>query len=114
MMNLNDYQDATELTAVYPSGRCADQRLPPVGVLYTAIGLSGEVGEVNEKLKKYIRENDEQYLDDVERELGDVLWYWARLCDELGLDAEDVAQSNLDKLEDRQVRDKLTGEGDDR
>lgn len=114
MSDFNDYQEATEQTAIYPSGKCADRRLPEVGVLYTALGLAGESGEVAEKVKKYIREGDEQYLDDLEDELGDVLWYLARLADELDLDLDDVAERNLDKLLDRQERDALEGEGDDR
>lgn len=104
-MDFGHYQDQTEKTAVYPPDR---------GLSYTALGLNGEAGEVAEKVKKYLREDDPEYLAELEDELGDVLWYLARVCDELGLDLQDVAGRNVDKLLDRQERDVLTGSGDDR
>ena len=110
-MDIDEYQKSTEETAVYP------QELPDcVGteLLYVTLGLSGEVGEVSEKVKKAVREDDLAYLDDLEKELGDVFWYLVRVCEELYLDASDVCEKNRDKLLDRRERDVLTGEGDDR
>jgi len=103
-LKFDDYQDATEETAIYPE----DQALE-----YLALGLNGEAGEVAEKIKKHIRDGKE--LDeDFAKELGDVLWYLARLVDELDADMSEVADANLDKLLDRQERDKLQGSGDNR
>lgn len=82
--------------------------------MYCALGLNGESGEVAEDVKKYIREQDEEYMEDLEDELGDVLWYLARLTDELGLSLGEVAEGNLDKLLDRKERERLTGDGDNR
>ena len=48
------------------------------------------------------------------KELGDVLWYVAQLATELGLDLDDVAEANLEKLLSRQRRGVLSGSGDDR
>ena len=47
-------------------------------------------------------------------ELGDVLWYLAELCTQLGVSLDDIAAANLKKLEDRTARGKLAGDGDDR
>jgi NTP pyrophosphatase (non-canonical NTP hydrolase) len=48
------------------------------------------------------------------KELGDVFWYAAQVCTELGADMGDVAQANLDKLATRKAQDKIHGEGSDR
>lgn len=103
-MKFDNYQEKTAETAIYPE----DQALE-----YLALGLNGESGEVAEKVKKHIRDGKE--LDeDFAKELGDVLWYLARLIDELGADFSDVADANLDKLFDRKDRDKIQGSGDNR
>ncbi|MGH2741150.1 MAG: MazG nucleotide pyrophosphohydrolase domain-containing protein, partial [Thermoleophilaceae bacterium] len=47
-------------------------------------------------------------------ELGDVLWYVAQLATEAGLDLDELAQANLDKLQSRQRRAVLQGSGDSR
>lgn len=113
------YQKLTEQTAIYPDDTIevetdTGSREVGIGTIYTALGLVGESGEVAEKVKKFVRDGNEKYLHDIQDELGDVLWYQARLSDELGLNLSDVADRNLDKLLDRQNRRQLTGEGDDR
>lgn len=109
-MNFDEYQDAMEETAIYPEdGEVAGV---PVGILYTASGLSGEAGECMEKVKKAMREDEEEYLEQLEDELGDVLWYASQLARELDMDYSEVAERNADKILDRQARDKLTGQGD--
>lgn len=107
-MKLDDYQDATAQTAIYPGSGSEE------GLTYVTLGLTGEAGEVAEKLKKFKREGDTSYVDDMEDELGDVLWYLARVADELDMDLSEVADRNLDKLLDREERNVLEGEGDDR
>ena len=47
-------------------------------------------------------------------EIGDVMWYTVRLCDELGFSPEEVMQRNWAKLRDRQERNVLGGNGDTR
>jgi len=42
------------------------------------------------------------------------LWYVAQLASELGLELEDIALENLEKLFSRQRRGVLSGSGDDR
>lgn len=111
---LNEYQDKTSETAIFPEEMPDSETVNYAEVSYCAMGLAGETGEVVEKVKKAVREDDLSYLDDLGDELGDVLWYWAQLAELVEYDADYIAQRNLDKLLDRQERGKLTGEGDDR
>lgn len=103
-MEFNDYQAAAKATAVY-------HELPNRKIIYPTLGLAGETGEVVEKVKKFLRDAvlDKEAL---KREMGDVLWYLAALAGDLGFTLDEVAQANLDKLQDRKARDKLRGEGD--
>jgi NTP pyrophosphatase (non-canonical NTP hydrolase) len=109
-MNLNDYQSAALRTAIYPN---MGANFP-----YPALGLVGEAGEVADKLKKVIRDNDgiltDPVRDAVAKELGDVMWYLAVLAYELDYDLSTIAQNNLDKLASRQERGVLSGSGDNR
>jgi len=108
-MKLNQYQEAARRTAIYPSEQ---------GLVYTTLGLVGEAGEVAEKVKKRIRDGDDDksgnFEDSVMAELGDVLWYLANCASELGVTLESVALANLTKLESRMVRGVLGGSGDER
>ena len=110
-MDFDDYQESASKTTIFP-----DEMPDSVntGTVYCALGLVGESGEVAEKVKKAVREDDPSYLDDLEKELGDVLWYLSQLAVQLGISFDDIAEGNITKLQDRQDRDVLTGEGDDR
>lgn len=48
------------------------------------------------------------------KELGDVLWYAAQVCSELGITMSEVAKTNVVKLNARKAEGKLHGEGSDR
>lgn len=111
-MRLSEYMEETRKTAVYPEALQERER----GLLYLALGLSGEGGEVSEKIKKYLRgDYDMDALRvHLRKELGDQMWYWARMCDAMGIVPEDVLKQNLEKLADRKKRGVLTGSGDDR
>lgn len=108
-MDLSEYQHRSRRTAEYPRD---------AWLAYPALGLSGEAGEVAEHAKKAIRDDGGQISDErraaMAAELGDVLWYVAQLASELGLDLDEIAQANLDKLLSRQQRGVLSGDGDDR
>ena len=108
-MDVNAYQAAAKETAIYPK---------ETGILYTTLGLTGEAGEVADKVKKIIRDHGGEMDDDAREsimlELGDVLWYVANLTTELGYSLRDVAGANIQKLTDRQQRNKLHGSGDSR
>ena len=102
-MNFDEYQKFAKSTAIYPD-ECK--------VVYPALGLCGEAGEVAEKVKKNIR--DGKSLDGVGLELGDVLWYISALGDDLGVTLEEVAKTNIEKLQSRMERNKIKGDGDNR
>jgi NTP pyrophosphatase (non-canonical NTP hydrolase) len=88
------------------------------GVYYLTMGLASEAGEVVGKIKKALRDCDgcidEARSVAVADELGDVLWYVARLADELGWDLNQVARNNIKKLTDRKQRGVIQGDGDKR
>ena len=111
-MLLDDYQDKAVETAIFPRDNNLD-------IIYPALKLAGEAGEVAEKVGKAIRDDitkfqETAYLDDLAKELGDVLWYIAALADSIGYDLSEIAQMNLDKLNSRQERGVLKGSGDNR
>ena len=82
-------------------------------VIYPCIGLSGECGEVAEKIKKGIRDNNGLFnIKDIGLELGDVLWYVANIANDLGLTLEDIAIMNEDKIIKRKQNNTLRGNGD--
>lgn len=73
-----------------------------MGLLIEAsLGLSGEVGEVNDILKKWIYHDKEIDWVHVEKELGDICWYIAGMCEAMGKTINDVLEQNIDKLEKR-------------
>ena len=108
-MDLNHYQQAARSTAIYSERH---------RVIYPALGLASEAGEVAGKLKKVLRDQDGDFasapLDTIKDELGDVLWYVAVLAGDLGLSLEEIALENLDKLASRRARGRLSGGGDRR
>ena len=109
-MEMNSYQDAARKTAAYP-----DVGSNPI---YPTLGLTGEAGEVADKVKKVIRDRggvfDADTREAIKLELGDVLWYVAQLASELGFDLNEVADANLQKLSSRAARGRIGGSGDQR
>jgi len=105
-MTFDEYQSAAAETAVY-------KRNPQMNIMYPALGLAGETGEVLEKIKKFYRDAVID-RDAVKKELGDVLWYVSALAGDLGFSLDDVAQANIDKLRDRKSRNQIHGSGDNR
>jgi len=111
-------QEWTGTTAIYP-GRGKGS---PEALTYCALKLCGESGELAEKLGKLVRGGGFQALANIDdetqralsKELGDVLWYLARLSDELELPLSEVAALNVSKLTSRKVRGVIHGSGDDR
>ena len=109
-MDFNDYQNKSRKTAKYPA----------IGhpVIYPALGLVNEAGEVAGKIKKVFRDKDGQINEETRQalkaELGDVLWYIAQVATELDLSLDEIAEHNIAKLYDRLERGKIQGDGDNR
>lgn len=109
-MTLNEYQEAARKTAIYPN--------QGNNIVYPTLGLCGEAGEVAEKIKKVIRDEEgavtpEKALE-LRKEIGDVLWYVANLALEIGCTLETIGEENIAKLKSRQERSRLHGSGDNR
>jgi len=112
-LTMNDYQADAAATMIYKWK-----------VIYPALGLASEAGEVCDKIKKMIRDQNIKFdgsekLTDSQRadiifELGDVLWYVAALSRDLGVSLNELAHMNIEKLKMRQERNKLSGSGDNR
>ena len=92
-MDLNTYQKLSQRTAMYQDTNKA--------LIVAALGLGGESGEVLDHIKKYYGHGHELDIDYLKKELGDILWYVAYMAEVLGLDLEDVAKCNIDKLTKR-------------
>jgi len=125
-LNFDEYQAGAKKTAIYNQ----DAR-----VLYPSLGLTGEVGEVLEKMvhsimlavhggklanqvKKIIRDDDCECdtprKEEIGKEIGGVLWYCAAVASDLGLNLSDIAQENLGVLASRKERGTIQGDGDNR
>lgn len=92
------------------------ETLGDMQIIYPTLGLTGEAGEVADKVKKMIRDQG-GHLDPVTTnaillELGDVLWYISALADDLGSNLTEVANMNLGKLAARQKSGTIHGSGD--
>lgn len=109
-MTFSEYQKLSRETAVYPDAGN--------NFIYPTLGLAGEAGEVAEKVKKILRDSggaaDEKKREEIEKELGDVLWYVAQIATEFNLPLEDIASKNIEKLRSRKERSALKGSGDNR
>lgn len=126
-MTLNEYQQEA-MTTYMPTSN---------NLVYMGFNLSAEVGELLGKLAKAIRKDmltiynsdeyimsnetlteinnlDEEDMDELKKEAGDVLWQLAGICSVLGFDLENVAYDNLEKLSSRKKRGVIDGKGDNR
>ena len=104
------YQEKACKTAIFPKHQAIE---------YLTLGLTGESGEIANKVKKFIRDGaaKDEYLDkriQIGYEIGDVLWYCAVLAQELDMNLGHIMEKNLEKLADRKKRGTLSGSGDNR
>jgi len=107
--DLDMYQKVALTTAIYPREQA---------IIYPTLGLTGEAGEVANKVKKIIRDgsnkNDDSMVSEIKSEIGDCLWYIAVLADDIGCKLSDIANTNLIKLANRKEKGTIGGSGDKR
>lgn len=104
-MDFKEYQEFVKSMKVYPEQHA---------IVYPALGLAGEAGEIAEKVKKWLRGDRELDKMALAKEYGDVLWYLTSGADDIGFTLEEIAEMNVEKLSSRKERGVLKGSGDDR
>lgn len=123
-MDANEYQALTEQTQLYSTAARefidvpAMQQLAWLELAYCTGKLNGEAGEAAEIVFKSFRgaqgHMSQDEVDALVKELGDVLWYVARISDLLGYNLNTIMERNIQKLMDRKARGVVHGYGDDR
>ena len=105
--DLDMYQKVALTTAIYPREQA---------IIYPTLGLTGEAGEVANKVKKIIRDGsdskDEKLVSEIKAEIGDCLWYIAVLANDFDIKLSDIASTNLEKLANRKKNNTIHGSGD--
>lgn len=120
-MGFDEYQEKAGTTDLAQASRGVvmhKHNMMVAGFLEKVLGLAGESGEVADKVKKILRDKGGDFTDEdkgeIAKELGDVLWYIANVALYLDIPLSEVAKMNIDKLESRKKRGKLSGRGDNR
>lgn len=106
IFSLNEYQEKSQ-----------KYRLPTANDTYALLGLGGEVGEINSLVAKSIRDGVQrgaEFNEKMAKELGDVLWFVASIAQDLNISLQEIAVKNLEKLQGREDRGTIKGNGDNR
>jgi len=107
-MTLNEYQEIAIKEAFYEKD----------DLVYNALGITGEAGEIADSIKKMFRDDGgkltEERRESLKKELGDVLWYISNMAKKLNISLDDVAKTNIKKIRDRKARGVQHGSGDNR
>ena len=100
-MRTNDWKGTERLgTLVDASIDCID--IPDFGGMVNGcFGLAGESGEVLDIVKKWIFHEKGLDIDHLKKELGDVMWYVAMICESAGFALDELMKMNIDKLKAR-------------
>ncbi len=119
IMNVNEYQKLAMRTN---DGKCTERLLDKVemidffkeakgdrpcekydlgGIINASMGLSGEVGELNDFLKKWVFHGHEMNENAIKKEIGDCCWYIALMCESFGFDLDEILKMNVEKLKNR-------------
>lgn len=71
------------------------------GIFNACLGLSGEVGEFNDMIKKAVFHEKPFDEEHAKKEMGDIMWYVAMMCESFGWNLDEIMQMNVDKLKAR-------------
>lgn len=95
-LELSAYQVAASTTSTLRLGG-------PQGAVSSMLGLASETGSILNSYKKYLRDGIDlgSNREQLKEELGDLLWYAAAIATSMGLDLDDIATSNLERVQDR-------------
>ena len=104
-MNGNEYQHKAMRTNNHEAGEkilASMQAGNNTGeILNASLGLSGEVGELNDLLKKWIFHEKNIDLEHIKKEIGDIMWYIALMAEAFGFELDSIMITNIEKLEAR-------------
>lgn len=70
-------------------------------LVWNAIGLAGEAGEIADIIKKGVFHQHGIDFEALKKELGDCFWYLAAICTKAGFDMNEVMADNIAKLKER-------------
>lgn len=71
------------------------------GIINACLGLSGEVGEFNDMIKKWVFHEKDLDVEHAKKEAGDIAWYLAMLCESFGWGLDEILKTNVEKLKAR-------------
>ena len=107
-MNIKEYQDLAMRTN---DGKCTERLNVEIekgqgivdvgGIINACLGLAGEVGEVNDMIKKTIFHRHQIEGEDIKKEISDCMWYIALMCESFGFNMNEIAEINIEKLKKR-------------
>jgi NTP pyrophosphatase (non-canonical NTP hydrolase) len=119
-----EYKEIIQSVSIYPTGDCVvkadngDKITVFLQEQYLVPALAGEVGELTSIYAKLFRDKkgdmQDEDIDNILKELGDILFMLTSLADVYGCSLSEVASFNAAKLLDRQKRGKIQGSGDNR
>ena len=97
-MELNEYQRLANQTDQQPENENLEAY--PRSIMVPLLGLAGEVGELLDEHKKWLRDGESYKLfpERVKEELGDLLWYLSNVATKHGMTLGEVAEFNLHKI----------------
>lgn len=94
-MRTNNHEAGEKILASMQAGNNTGE------ILNASLGLSGEVGELNDLLKKWIFHEKNIDREHIKKEIGDIMWYIALMADALGFELDAIMITNIEKLEAR-------------